>query len=382
MPSVNDAPEGYSPLSGWDEFPIHQVVAPVRYVATSDPRAFERYWFTAQSDDGSLYLITGMGFYPNLGIADTYALVVYEGKQTTVRAHRRLTADRADMRVGPIAFHPMRPFAEWHLAMDVADESFSFDLRWFDTKRSRFSRADLSRLPHAPENIHLMHDWGGYEGFGNVEGEVRIGDRTITLTRDRFNGSRDHHWGIRDGVGGINLQQRKSGFVHTGQFVEFKDWGLWGWHILFPEGSAQRGPVFAEHVLQKVRFDPVTRHFREAIVTNRLSTGETRTLHFKLIADTTAYLRCVGYAGPDGRGSPDNGYLHGLGGGEALVRLSHDVTDAHVRTDLAGFEDHLCEVTCDGETAIGVFECMNPALYQMCAAGIPGFEFLDEGQRS
>jgi len=381
MPDVRDAPEGYSPLSGWDEFPIHQVVAPIRYVATSDPRAFERYWFTAQAADGSFYLITGIGFYPNIGVADAYALVVHEGRQTTIRAHRQLAADRADMRVGPFAFDPVRPFMEWRLAMADTGEGFSFDLRWFDTKRSRFSKADLSRLPHSPENIHLMHDWGGYEGFGNVEGEVRVGGKTVTLARNRFNGSRDHHWGIRDGVGGINLSRRKSGFAHTGQFVEFKDWGVWGWHILFPAQSSQRGPVFAEQVLQQIAFDPETRHFREAVVTNRLSNGETRRLHFKLLAGTTAYLRCAGYAGPDGRGSPDSGYLHGMGAGEPLVHVAHNVSDPAVRAELAGFEDHLCVVTCNGETTIGVYECMNPALYEMCAARVPGFEFLDEDQR-
>jgi hypothetical protein len=374
-----DLPKHYHPLSAWDEYPIHQVVAPIRHVATTDPRAFERYWFTACAQDGSLFMVTGMGFYPNLGIVDAYALLVHEGRQVTVRAHRRLAADRADLQVGPIRFDPAQPFVAWKLALGDNNQGFTFDLSWHDTKRPRFSRLDLSRVQGVPPNVHLLHDWGGYETFGQVEGVIRIGGKTIELTRDRFVGSRDHHWGVRDGVGGLNLNPPKASFTHTAQFVEFKDWGIWGEQILYDVASTAPGPLYSETLDRQFRFDPVTKHLKEAVMTNRLDNGEIRTLHFKLIEHQTAYLRCAGYAGPDGRGTPDGNYLHGVGSGDAVTGHTYDITDEATRLRLAGFEDQLCTVTCNGDTALGILECQNPVLYRMCELGMPGHSFLEGG---
>lgn len=288
MTSAFELAADYSPLSGWDEFPIHQSVAPLRYVATTDPRSFERYWFTAKSRDGSVFLVTGLGIYPNLGVTDAYVLLVHDKRQLSVLMHQPLSANRASLRVGAFGFAPVRPFAEWNLTMEGGNEhGLSFDLRWFDTKRAHFSKPPFSQMPKAPENIHLLHDWGGYESFGEVEGEIRIGDRTITLARDRFVGSRDHHWGIRDGVGGLNLAAHKKGFTHCGQFVEFRDWAIWAAQILYPVDSAKR-PIHVETVKSEFAFDPETRHFREAVVTNRHADGEERVLHYKAIDHMTA----------------------------------------------------------------------------------------------
>jgi hypothetical protein len=382
MEPIEDIPQNYSPLCGWDEYPIHQLVAPMRRVNTSDPRAFERYWFTAQALDGSLFLITGMGFYPNLGVADAFALLVHDRRQITVHAHRSLGSNRADLRVGPIRFGPSRPFAEWNLSLDDVCRDFSFNLRWLDSKRPRFSRPDFGRLRGVPDNIHLLHDWGGYETFGAIEGDIRIGDTSINLAGGQFIGSRDHHWGIRDGVGGINLNPPNQRFSHCAQFVEFKEWAIWGGQILYNIGADVRGPRFTESIDHKFSFDPATRHFKQGIITNRLENGETRRVHYHAIENMTAFLRCAGYAGPDGRGTPHENYLHGQGTGAPLSAHLYDLSDTALRMDIAGFEDNLCTVTCDGETAIGIFECMNPALYEMCATGVPGFSFLHESEQA
>lgn len=379
MTSPFELGETYSPLCGWDEFPIHQSVAPVRYVNTTDLRAFERYWFTAKSRDGSVFLITGLGVYPNLGVTDAYALLVRDGRQISIRAHQPLSANRASLQVGPFRFSPLQPFVEWSLSLEGGNEhGLSFDLRWFDTKRACFSKPPFSQLANAPENMHLLHDWGGYETFGEIEGEIRLGDKLFPLTRDRFIGSRDHHWGIRDGVGGLNLAGHKTGFTHCGQFAEFRDWAIWGAQALYPIDSPKRpGPI--ETIKSQFAFAPETRHFREGIVTNRHSDGEVKTLHYKAIDHMTAYLRCAGYAAPDGRGSPLGNYLHGAATGPSLVCETHDISDARTRIAIGGFEDQLCIVTCNGEETIGIFECQNPALYQMCKAGVPGFSFLPGG---
>src|SRR5688500_20036626 len=44
----------HSPMSGIDEYLIHNYPHPVRVMWTSDPRAYERLWFTAQDKVGEV----------------------------------------------------------------------------------------------------------------------------------------------------------------------------------------------------------------------------------------------------------------------------------------------------------------------------------------
>lgn len=374
---MQKAPENLAPLSGWDEYPIHQTLAPVRFVDTTDPRAFERYWFTAQARDGRFFAVIGMGFYPNLRVADAYALIVHKNRQVTVRAQRRLTVDRAEMHVGPIAASPVSPFAHWHLTLGENEQDFRFDLNWRDTKRASFRKMDFSKFPGIPDDMHLQHNWGGYETFGTIDGWIEIDGERIELAPGEAIGSRDHHWGIREGVGG-SFGHKNGNFSHVGQWVEFADWAIWGDQVLYDVAAPRKFPAYSEDIDHKVAFDPVTHQFVEAIITNRLANGETRVLHFRQIPNATAYLRCAGYAGPDGRGTPDGNHHHGQDLGGAISSDVRDLSDASVRQEILGFEDHLCVVECNGETTTGIFECCNPALYKMCLAGIPGFSFLEQ----
>ena len=56
-----------------DEYPIHQSPLSMRYVETSDRNAYDRCYFNAHDRTGDLFLITGLGIYPNLGVIDAYA---------------------------------------------------------------------------------------------------------------------------------------------------------------------------------------------------------------------------------------------------------------------------------------------------------------------
>lgn len=371
-----DRSDELAPLSALDELPIHQTVAPLRYVETTDPRAFERYWFSAHDRAGKFFLLMGFGFYPNMGNMDAYAIFVHEGRQTNVRAHRPLGTDRSLFDVGPFSASPVKPFEEWHLGIADNAQGLRADLRWRDTKRAAFSRQEVPAPPGI--NARLYHDWGGYETFGRVEGTITLGDKVFALNLDEVCGSRDHHWGVRNGVGGRGFwlpSKKKS--THVGQWVEFGDWSVWGDKILFNLGdAAQSGHMKVHNIRHRLRFDPVTKHFAGGIVTNRLETGEERDLHYELIGTQTAHLRCGLYTGADGRGTPEEDFHHGELVGERVDGESYDISDPAVRQHIGGMEDHLCRVTCNGETAIGVFEVKNPVLYDMCRDGHPGFEFL------
>ena len=67
-------------LSPLDDYPIHQVAEPVRRVGTSDRNFYDRYYvncFPIGTPDAAddLFLVIGMGQYPNLGVADAFAAV-------------------------------------------------------------------------------------------------------------------------------------------------------------------------------------------------------------------------------------------------------------------------------------------------------------------
>ena len=56
-----------------DEYPVHQTPLPMDRVATSDRNFYDRCYFNAHDRTGEVFLVTGLGVYPNLGIIDAYA---------------------------------------------------------------------------------------------------------------------------------------------------------------------------------------------------------------------------------------------------------------------------------------------------------------------
>lgn len=368
----------FAPLSSFDEFPIHQTVEPIRFVDTTDPRAFERYWFTASDTEGKFFLVVGFSFYPNLNKTDAYCLFLADGKQTNVRAHRSLGPDRAVFEIGPFHAKPVEPFKEWHVRLDENEFGLSFDIRWFDTKRAVFSRQTPPTFPGV-NNGKNFHNWGGYETFGRIEGTVTLGDKIFQLDPAKVRGSRDHHWGTRNGVGGedhaLPLKRR---FTHVGQWVEFGTWSIWGDKCLFNIGDEHTGALKVDALEHRLRFDPSSHHFIGGTIVNRLGNGDIREVHYEAIENLTAYLRCGMYSGSDGKGTPRENHHHGQVVGDRLDGESFDVTDPEVRHLIGGMEDHLCRVTCGDETVVGILECRNPVLYEMCRDGVRGYSLAED----
>ena len=50
-----------------DEYPIHQVALPMRYVGSSDRNVYDRCIYQGVDHEADAYFITGLGVYPNLG---------------------------------------------------------------------------------------------------------------------------------------------------------------------------------------------------------------------------------------------------------------------------------------------------------------------------
>lgn len=360
----------HSPLSGWDEYPIHQTPAPLRVVATTDARAYERYWFTAQADDAEFVLMAGIGFYPNLGTVDAYVAVNANHRHTTVRAHRYLNDTRHEIVCGPFTFEPIEPFREWRLRLADNEHQLSYDLTWRDTKRAVFQLASHPGLLSG----RMPTRTAGYESFGRVSGTITLDGRTFTLDPDTTSGTRDHHWGERNGVGGLGHLEPQGRWSHFGQWVEFRDWSIWAHRILLPLGDERPGTLIASKMEYELEFDPETDHFVGGTVTNHLDNGETKVVAYEQIDDKVIYLRTGMYMGPDLVGTPDQNYFHGMDVGDNVTsRDDYDVTDPKTRIRIAGWDNHLVRATCDGESTIGLVEVRNPVIYEWARDGVRGF---------
>ena len=68
-----------APLSPLDDHLIHQTPDPIRVVASTDPRFYERHWNVFHDEAGDLLIATGGSFYPNLDTAEAYAIVTAMG---------------------------------------------------------------------------------------------------------------------------------------------------------------------------------------------------------------------------------------------------------------------------------------------------------------
>lgn len=366
----------HSPLSPLDEYPIHQFGEPVRVLHTTDARAYERYWFTAEDSEGEFFLITGFGTYPNLDTVDAFVIFVHGGKHTSVRIHRRMGDDRANLQFGPLRAEVVEPFREWRLVLGENDRDLQFDLRWRDTKRAIFQR--VNPYPTTSRNGRLVNELSGYESFGRIEGTIDFQGKRFDLSPARVRGSRDHHWGIRNGVGGPGHMEAEEVRSHFVQFVEFEDWSIWGHRGLYNIGDDRRGHSRIIATDNKLRFDPETKHLTGAIVTNTFDTGEVKEIHYEQLNSLVAHLRCGSYAGPTSGTPGDNIYQGMYVGDEVVIGRTDDLTDVEVRKELAGFEDHLCVARCGDETTVGILECRNPLMYEMCLQGIPGLSILED----
>ena len=360
------------PLSPLDDLMIHQTPDPVRIMWTGDPRAYERYWMVSYSADGQVLVATGGSIYPNLDRAEAYAIVVAGGRHASVRSFRPLGVDRTDMRVGPIAPRVLQGLRRWRYVLEANEQGIAYDLEFTDTVRQRF-REPLSDSEHGQPPGRRNDVTTGFEGFGDVRGWVEIDGARIELGPGS-QGSRDRHWGTGRGVGGPALAL--GGRLHVGTngnaFVQFPDWTLWGDRILYRYGDQRGGFDRVGKPTRWLRFEPDTHLFAEAVVEYPLAGGERRRVHYERLGQQTAYLRCGMYGG-----TPE-GDIH-QGGYDGPPRTEGEVYDVgrpEVRTAIAGLDEHLCRVTWQDESSIGVYQTIDPLAYESCMSGRPGWNLL------
>ena len=116
------------PLGPFDEYLAHQTTDTFDHVATSDRNFYDRYYFNMHASSDELFVITGLGQYPNLGVTDAFITVSIGTEQHTVRASRELGSDRMDTSVGPLSVEVIEGLRTLRIRCDDNEWGISADL--------------------------------------------------------------------------------------------------------------------------------------------------------------------------------------------------------------------------------------------------------------
>ena len=179
-------------LSSMDDYPIHQTAAPIAHVGTSDRNFYDRYYFNLHGSTDELFMVIGMGQYPNLGDAGCIRVRVL-GRQAAGAA--RVEGARRpyghDGRPAPDRGGRAASQGARARGVDRAPARVRPDV---DRRDSRVRRTaalhPFARTRHVRQSpLRADRDSG--------KGPSRSRERPITVTPDRWKGRRDRSWGIR-----------------------------------------------------------------------------------------------------------------------------------------------------------------------------------------
>lgn len=174
-----------------DEYPLHQVPLPVTWAGTSDRNFYDRCYLNAHDRTGELFLISGMGYYPNLGTKDAFVLLRRGDTQTALHLGDAIDDDRLDQHVGDYRLEVLEPLRRLRLVLEET-EGVALDLVW------EGSFEVLQEQPHVMRSgSRVTLDAQRFAQVGTWEGTISVDGEDIAVTPDRWVGTRDRSWGIR-----------------------------------------------------------------------------------------------------------------------------------------------------------------------------------------
>ena len=346
-----------------DDYPVHQVPLSMRHMATSDRNAYDRYYFNAHDRTGRLFMVSGLGVYPNLGVIDAFATVAIEGRQHTVRFSDALGDDRMAAGVGGLRIEVVEPLEKLRVVCEAEEHDIGFDLTF------RASFGAVEEPPHVMrQGGRIILDAQRFAQVGTWSGRLVVAGRELEVSDDRWVGTRDRSWGIRP-VGEAEAPGRAAaepdpafGFWWTYVPLRFDDFAVVviaqedgdGERLLseavrvWPAGSSMRTEQLGWPEID-VRYRPGTRHPEHAT----LQIGRRRRA-MTVEIDTLGHvaLNC----GPGYGGDPDwgHGQWRGRNWSESVV---FDLDDPQVAGRAAfGVVDHVARARCEGAEGWGMFE--------------------------
>ncbi len=178
-------------ISSMDDYLLHQVSETFRNPGTSDRNFYDRYYFNMHSCNDEIFVVMGMGQYPNLAVQDAFVLVRHGNKHTVLRASR-VIGDRADQSVGPMRVDVIEGLKKLRWVAEPNEHGIEMDVTW------------EGAIPAFEEPRHYVRKYGrvlydklSFSQTGYWTGSLKVGDKTYNVTPDKWWGGRDHSWGVR-----------------------------------------------------------------------------------------------------------------------------------------------------------------------------------------
>ena len=171
----------------------HQLPTTFDHVGTSDPRFFDRYWFAATDPQGSGTLQLTLGCYQNMNVMDGGFVAIRDGRQHNVRVSRALRP-RYETASGPIRVEVIEPLARHRLIVEGGAHGVRADLVWSASFPAQEEVARFTRV-----RGRVIEESRRFDQIGECSGTLELAGQSVAL--DRWWATRDHSWGVREGIG-------------------------------------------------------------------------------------------------------------------------------------------------------------------------------------
>ncbi len=344
-------------LGPMDEFPVHQVPQPIAWPGPSDRNFYDRSYFNAHDRTGDIFLISGIGYYPNLGVKDAFVLIRRGDVQTAVHLSDAIDQDRLNQRVNGYRIEVIEPLQQLRVAMPET-EGVAVDLTW------------NGLFPVVREQPHLLRTGNRltlnaqrFAQVGTWSGRIVIDGEEITVDPATWIGTRDRSWGIRP-VGETEPAGRPADPPFEGMWwlyvpMAFDDFAV----VLIiqeePDGFRSLNDctrIWRDGRVEQLGWPRVKIHYASGTrtpygATITATAGDGSALVLVVESKLAAPINVGGGYG----GDPD--WLHGVWKGEAFTeRVTYDMTDPGVTGRVMfGVTDHVGRTTCqhDGRTVEG-----------------------------
>jgi hypothetical protein len=353
-------------LGPMDEFPVHQVPQPIAWPGSSDRNFYDRSYFNAHDRSGDIFLITGIGYYPNLGVKDAFVLVSRRGEgergllgdtHTAVHLSDGIDQDRLNQRVGAYRVEVSEPLRRLRIVMDETD-GVAVDLTWeglFDA---------VQEQPHILRTGNRVTlNAQRFAQVGSWSGRIAIDGEEISVDPETWIGSRDRSWGIRP-IGEAEPAGRPADPPFEGMWwlyvpMAFDDFAL----VLIiqeePDGFRSLNDctrVWRDGRVEQLGWPRVKIHYASGTripygATIDATAADGTPLRFDVESKLPVPIHIGGgYGG-------DSDWIHGVWRGEKFTeRLNYDLSDPSVSgRAMFGVIDHVGRATCEtgGRTVEG-----------------------------
>lgn len=340
-----------------DEYPVHQTPLSMAQVDTTDKNFYDRYYLNAHDRTGRVFLVTGWGVYPNLGVVDAFATVRRGDVQRAVRFSDAIDERGLEARVGGYRIEVLEPLRRLRVVCEHPD--LSCDLRWEGSFDAALEERHI--LMDGPRPIL---DASRFAQVGTWSGSLLVDGEEFVVDPAEWVGTRDRSWGVRSSgdpdPAGRLADEPREGFWWTYVPLRFERYMLL--LIMQEHVDGHRTLNHASRVWDdgrveqlgwpriEIAYRPGTRHPESARVHLTTPAGEPLLLEVETLGFVPLAQGC-GYVG-------DTRWTHGQWKGRGWSEsVEYDLTaPEHVSMFPYGVLDHIARARLGSDEGWGMFE--------------------------